>query len=105
MKLTFYGHICYTIKIKLTKLFRESYPNNIFKFILPNSLNIKSFLRYKDPIPFHPFSSNVVYGYTCSNCKARNIAKLKETLFYPSLNTRVFPQVQTNQCPTLYSLI
>ena len=79
LKLPYYGHLSFTIRNKLTKLLKENYPDYVFRLIFTNTLTIGSFFKHKDSLPFH-LTPNVIYGYTCSSCKARYIGETKRNI-------------------------
>ena len=64
---------------RLSHLLKQHFPDTTFCFIFTNSLTLKSFFPYKDPIPVG-LTPNVVYQYTCSHCKMRYIGETRRNL-------------------------
>ena len=68
--LPYIGNLSHHIKNKLSKLCEENF--NI-KLVF-NSLKIKNYFAYKDPIP-NDFKCFLVYKFTCANCSSRYIGE------------------------------
>ena len=79
IKLPYYGHLSFVGRKRLTQLFKLHFPDTIFRSIFTNSRTIKSYFHYKDPIPVG-LTPNMVYQYTCLQCKLRHIGETKRNL-------------------------
>ena len=79
IKLPYYGHLSFEIRKRLSKLFKQYYPDATFRFIFTNSYTIKSYFPYKDRVPVK-LIPNIIYQYTCSMCNHRYIGETKRNL-------------------------
>ena len=79
VKLPFYGYLSYTVRRKLNQLLKIHLPDAKFRFIFTNPFTIKSFFPHKDKIPMR-LMSNIVYQYTCSQCKLRYLGESTRSL-------------------------
>ena len=74
LKLRYIGNLSYHIKNKLSKLCKEFCSENFNIKLVFNSLKIKNYFSYKDPIP-DDLKSFLVYKFTCAGCSASYIGE------------------------------
>ena len=73
-KLPFIGNLSHHIKNKLSKLCKEFYKESFNIKLVFNSLKIKNYISYKDPIP-NDLKSFLVYKFTCASCSSSYIGE------------------------------
>ena len=66
-KLPYIGNLSHYIKNKLSKLYKEHCQENFKIKLVFNSIKIKNYFSYKDPIP-DDLKSFLVYKFTCASC-------------------------------------
>ena len=69
MVLPFFGHQSYTLRNKLSKIFKSYYPQLNVRFVLCNKTSIGSLFSVKDKLPTM-LCSNVIYKFTCEDCSS-----------------------------------
>ena len=74
-KLPYTGNLSHHIKNKLSKLCKEFCKENFNIKLVFNSLKIKNYFSYKEPIP-NDLKSFLVYNFTCASCILAILAKL-----------------------------
>ena len=79
IKLPFYGLLSFIIRKKLHNLLKDFFPNVKFMFIFTNNFTIGSQFRHKERLPMS-LISNIIYQFTCSNCKVRYIGETVRNL-------------------------
>ena len=73
-RLPYAGNLSHHIKNKLSKLSKKFCKENFNIKLVFNSLKIRSYFSYKDPIP-DDLKSFVVYKFTCASCSSSYIGK------------------------------
>ena len=73
-KLPYIGNLSHHIKKKLSKLSKEFCKENFNIKLVFNSLKIKNYFSYKDPIP-DDLKSFLVYKFTCASCSSSYIGE------------------------------
>ena len=79
IRLPFHGHLSYTIRKSLSLLLKSQYPDIKIIFVYTNKLTIGSYFKFKDKIP-PVLTSNIIYEFVCSSCKARYFGETKRNL-------------------------
>ena len=77
--LPFLGSYSLQIKTKLTRLFKQCYPDAKLKVIFNSPKRLSSYFRFKDRFPILMCSS-VVYSYKCPGCHALYYGKTTRNL-------------------------
>ena len=65
--LGYYGKISDNLKVDLTKLIENIYPQVDFRLCLVNGFTINSMFSFKDSLPLE-LRSSIVYKYSCARC-------------------------------------
>ena len=77
--ISFVGKRSFALRNKLSKLFREFYPQVNLHVIFKTGRTVQSLFRCKDKVP-DELQSSVVYKYECHCCNAMYIGKTKRQL-------------------------
>ena len=73
-KLAYIGNLLHNIKNKLSKLCKEFWQENFNIKLVFNSVKIKNYFSYKDPIP-NNLKSFLVYKFTSASCSSSYIGE------------------------------
>ena len=80
ISLPYLGHYSLLLKSELNKTFKKHFPQINFKFIFTNRHKFHCLFQHKDRIDYS-LNSNVVYKYTCPDCKSGYIGNTSRLLF------------------------
>ena len=73
-KIPYIGNLSHHIKIKLSKLCKEICTENFNVKLVFNSVKVKNYFSYKDPIP-NDLKSFLVFKFTCVSCSSSYIVE------------------------------
>ena len=79
LKVPFYGVHSYSLKRKLSQLFKKFYPQIQLRVILTNGNTMSNLFKFKDRLP-KMLCSGIVYKYSCGDCNATYVGKSQRHL-------------------------